>query len=104
MHIIEKHYGAEKDCPICRVFIYKKEEENDISSSKTARYNKLRGHNKSTSMFSINSQTNISNNKKDFLFTNRNRINSSKKSENFQENQSSQINRNFNILFDYFRQ
>ena len=104
MHIIEKHYGAEKDCPICRVFIYKKEEENDISSSKTTRYNKLRGHNKSTSMFSINSQTNISNNKKDFLFTNRNRINSSKKSENFQENQSSQINRNFNILFDYFRQ
>ena len=104
LHLVEKHYGTEKDCPVCKIYIYKKEGENEKNNSKTTRYNKLRRYNKNTALLNSNSQVNINNNKRDFPFTNRHRINSPERNENFMEDQISQINKNFNILFDYFKQ
>ena len=103
IHLIEKHYGNEKDCPICRVFRKKQNEENEMNYTKTTRYNKLKVYKNNKSMFSPNSISNI-NNKNDFPIMSRNRIDSSKKNEIINENQSSQINKNFNVLFDYFMQ
>ena len=104
LHLVEKHYGTEKDCPVCKIYIYKKEGENEKNNSKTVRYNKLRRYNKNTALLNSNSQVNINNNKRDFPFTNKHRINSRERNENFMEDQISQINKNFNILFDYFKQ
>ena len=104
LHLVEKHYGTEKDCPVCKIYIYKKEGENEKNNSKTVRYNKLRRYNKNTALLNSNSQVNINNNKRDFPFSNRHRINSPERNENFMEDQISQINKNFNILFDYFKQ
>ncbi len=103
MHLIEKHYGNEKDCPICRMFRKKQDEENEMNYMKTTRYNKLKVYKNNKSMFSPNSQSSI-NNKNDFPMMSRNRIDSSKKNEIINENQSSQINKNFNVLYDYFMQ
>ena len=103
MHLIEKHYGNEKDCPICRMFRKKQDEENEMNYMKTTRYNKLKVYKNNKSMFSPNSQSSI-NNKNDFPMMSRNRIDSSKKNEIINENQSSQINKNFNVLFEYFMQ
>ena len=103
LHLIEKHYGTEKECPICRAFQLRKEEENEMNYIKTARYNKLKLHEKSTSMLSPNSQSSI-NIKNDFTLMSRNRISSAKKSDIINENQSSQINKNYNVVFDYFMQ
>ena len=103
MHLIEKHYGNEKDCPICRIFRKKQDEENEMNYMKTTRYNKLKVYKNNKSMFSPNSQSSI-NNKNDFPMMSRNRIDSSKKNEIINENQSSQINKNFNVLYDYFMQ
>ena len=100
IHLIEKHYGNEKDCPICRTFKMK-EEETEMNFMKTTKYNKLRVMDKNSGMFSPNSTTSV-NTKNDFAMMSRNRINSSKKSLN--ENESAQIKKNFNVLFDYFMQ
>jgi len=103
MHLIEKHYGNEKDCPICRTFRVKQDEDNEMNYMRTTRYNKLKICKNNKSMFSPKSQSNI-NNKNDFPMMSRNRIESSNKNDIVNENQSSQINKNFNVLFDYFMQ
>ena len=102
IHLIEKHYGTEKDCPICRAFKLK-DEENEMNYMKSARCNKLKFHKKRKAMFSPNSRASV-HKKNDFPLMSRNRIDSAKKSDIINENQSSQINQNYNVLFDYFMQ
>ena len=103
IHFIEKHYGLEKDCPICRNFILKKKEDPDMNYMKSSKYNKLRFLEKHSGILSPNSQTSMTN-KNDFPIMSRNRVNSSIKNNYLHENESTQIKKNFNALFDYFLQ
>ena len=102
-HFKEKHYGNEKDCPICRTFKYKNEknEESETNYTRTSRYNKLKSLIKYAGMFSPKSQTNRST-LNDFGIVSRNK--NSKNRDNIFENESSRIRKNYNILFDYFLQ
>ena len=96
IHFIEKHYGLEKDCPICRNFILKKKEDPDMNYMKSSKYNKLRFLEKHSGILSPNSQTSMTN-KNDFPIMSRNRMNSSIKNNYLHENESTQIKKNFNI-------
>ena len=99
IHLIEKHYGNEKDCPLCRIFQLRREKEKEkekinsnIEYIKSMKYNKFLG------MLSPNPQVGI-NLKKDFELMSRNRINSAR--EFGPNNQESSVNKNFNVLFEY---
>ena len=108
MHLKEKHYGNERDCPICRTFKYrieKNDNENEMNYSKTSKYNKLKSLIKYEGIYSPKSQTNRIN-LSDFslMSRNRNKKNSSQKRNIIFLNESSIIKKNFNALFDYFLQ
>ena len=106
MHIKEKHYGIEKDCPICRTFKFKIEKidnDSDMNNTKTTKYNKLRPLSKYAGIFSPKSRSSL-NSLNDFTLISRNRLNSSRKSDFLNENESFRIQKNFNVLFDYFLQ
>ena len=102
MHKKGKHYGNENDCPICRTFKLKKEEDNNSMNyyTKTSKFSKLKYIDKSTGIFTPNSQTSL-NNIIEFPLLSRNRTNSDKKND---KNESFYINKNFNVLFEYFMQ
>ena len=105
LHLIEKHYGNENDCPLCRTFKFKNDDEIGSNYAKTTKYNKLKFVEKNSGMFSPNSQSNINLNKiGDLNLMSRNRINSSKLNDFINKNESFIIKRNFNVLFDYFLQ
>ena len=106
MHLKEKHYGNERDCPICRTFKYKiekKDNENEMNYSKTSKYNKLKSLGKYAGIFSPKSQKRRIN-LNDFSLLSRNKNNSSQKKNIVFQNESSLIKKNFNALFDYFLQ
>ena len=104
MHIIEKHYGNEKDCPLCRLLKLKREKEelnnsNNNNYIKSMRYNKLKVYDKHLGMFSPHFGINL---KKDFELMSRNRINSAR--EIGLSNGETSINKNYNVLFEYLMQ
>jgi len=107
IHVIEKHYGNEKDCPICRIFKLRRENEelnNNNSNNnyiKSMRYNKLKLNDKYSGLFSPNAHTGI-NLKKDFELMSRNRINSAR--ENSLNDEDQKINKNFYVLYEYLLQ
>ena len=113
LHIIEKHHGIEKDCPICRIFKLKKVNESDNPNtinyaSRLKKYNKLKNLQK-IGTFSPNAQNgNNFNLMKDFSMISRNKINLAKKGEfssgSINGNKSFKIKKNYNVLFDYFMQ
>ena len=113
LHIIEKHHGIEKDCPICRIFKLKKVNESDNPNtinyaSRLKKYNKLKNLQK-IGTFSPNAQNgNNFNLIKDFSMISRNKINLAKKGEfssgSINGNKSFKIKKNYNVLFDYFMQ
>ena len=103
-HFKEKHYGNEKDCPICRTFKFKNEKndnEYETSYTRTSKYNKLKSLIKYAGMFSPKSQTSRSS-LNDFGIISRNK--NPKNRDNIFENESSRIKKNYNVLFDYFLQ
>ena len=110
IHAIEKHYGNEKDCPLCRIFKLRRENEelnnngNNINNNnyiKSTRYNKLKLYDKYSGMFSPNPNVNI-NLKKYFELTSRNILNSA--GEISLNNEDQKINKNFNVLYEYLLQ
>ena len=105
LHLIEKHYGNENECPLCRTFRFKNDDEIGSNNTKTTKYNKLRFIEKNSGIFSPSSQSYINLNKmNDLNLMSRNRINSSNKNDLINKNESFRIKRNFNVLFDYFLQ
>ena len=102
LHLVEKHYGLEKDCPLCRAFKMKitKDELNTINYIKSMRYKKLRLNENRPKILSPNSFGFINGSEKDYSSLSRNRNSSARKSEYLDE--YSQIRRNFVVLFDYF--
>ena len=102
LHLVEKHYGLEKDCPLCRAFKMKisKDELNTINYIKSMRYKKLKINENIPKLFSPNSFGFINGSDKDYSSLSRNRNSSARKSEYLDE--YSQIRRNFVVLFDYF--
>ena len=110
MHVIEKHYGNERDCPICRLFKLRREENEELNNNnssnnnnyiKSMKYNKLKAYDKYSGMLSPNPHTGI-NLKKDFELMSRNRINSARAIGLSKEDQT--INKNFNVLYEYLMQ
>ena len=111
MHVIEKHYGNERDCPICRLFKLRREENEELNNNnnnssnnnyiKSIKYNKLKAYDKYSGMLSPNPHTGI-NLKKDFELMSRNRINSARAIGLSKEDQT--INKNFNVLYEYLMQ
>ena len=111
MHVIEKHYGNERDCPICRLFKLRREENEELNNNnnnssnnnyiKSMKYNKLKAYDKYSGMLSPNPHTGI-NLKKDFEFMSRNRINSARAIVSTNDNPT--INKNFNVLYEYLMQ
>ena len=111
MHVIEKHYGNERDCPICRLFKLRREENEELNNNnnnssnnnyiKSMKYNKLKAYDKYSGMFSPNPHTGI-NLKKDFELMSRNRINSARAIGLSKEDPT--INKNFNVLYEYLMQ
>ena len=105
LHLIEKHYGNENECPLCRTFRLKNDDEIGSNNTKTTKYNKLRFIEKNSGIFSPSSQSYINLNKmNDLNLMSRNRINSSNKNDLINKNESFRIKRNFNVLYDYFLQ
>ena len=102
-HFKEKHYGNERDCPICRTLKYKNEknEESETNCTRTSKYNKLKSLIKYAGMFSPKSQRSRST-LNDLGIISRNK--NPKNRDNIFENESFRIKRNFNVLFDYFLQ
>ena len=39
IHVIEKHYGHERDCPICRLFKMRMEENEELNNNNTRNIN-----------------------------------------------------------------
>ena len=112
MHVIEKHYGNERDCPICRLFKLRREENEELNNNnnnssnnnnyiKSMKYNKLKAYDKYSGMLSPNPHTGI-NLKKDFELMSRNRINSARAIVSTNDNPT--INKNFNVLYEYLMQ
>ena len=111
MHVIEKHYGNERDCPICRLFKLRREENEELNNNnnnssnnnyiKSIKYNKLKAYDKYSGMLSPNPHTGI-NLKKDFELMSRNRINSARAIVSTNDNPT--INKNFNVLYEYLMQ
>ena len=100
MHLVDKHYGLEKDCPICRAFQMKKlnDDFNSVNYIKSMKYKKLKINENMPMALSPNSYGII--NERDYSSLSRNRNSSSRKSEYIDE--YSQIRRNFVAVFDYF--
>ena len=98
LHAIEKHYGNEKDCPICRLFKYKREKQ-EINNNyiKALKYDKLKIFEKNSCLLSPNTQKRIKI-MREFEPISRNRLNSARVdliSTNSQKKQ------NFNALYEY---
>ena len=105
LHIIEKHYGNENDCPLCRTFKLKNDDEKGTKYFKSIKYNKLRFNKKINRILNPNSLSKINLNKiNDLELMSRNRIGGFNKNGFISKNQSFRINKNFNVLFDYFLQ
>ena len=102
MHIIEKHYGNENDCPLCRTFKLKNDDEKGTKYFKSIKYNKLRFNKKINRILNPNSLSKINLNKiNDLELMSRNRIGGFNKNGFISKNQSFRINKNFNVLFDF---
>ena len=104
LHLIDKHYGLEKDCPLCRAFQMKKLKEDyyTINYIKAMKYKKMRINENNQRILSPNSFGFINGSEKEYSTLSRNRLSSAKKSEYIDD--YSQIRRNFFVLFDYFNQ
>ena len=114
IHVIEKHYGNERDCPICRLFKMRMEENEELNNNNTSninnnynniksmKYNKLKVYDKYAGIFSPNPHSGI-NLKKDFEFMSRNRINSAREI-GLTNDIGPPINKNFNVLYEYLMQ
>ena len=102
LHLVDKHYGLEKDCPLCRAFKMRisKDDLNTINYIKSMKYKKLNIYENHQKLFSPNSFGLINGSEKDYSSLSRNRNTSARKSEYLDE--YSQIRRNFVVLFDYF--
>ena len=102
LHLVEKHYGLEKDCPLCRAFKMKisKDDLNTMNYIKSMKYQKLKISENRPKLLSPNSFGLINGSEKDYSSLSRNRNSSARKSEYLDE--YSQIRRNFVVLFDYF--
>ena len=100
IHLVDKHYGLEKDCPICRAFQMKKlnDDFNSVNYIKSMKYKKLKINENMPRLLSPNSFGFI--NERDYSSLSRNRNSSARKSEYIDE--YSQIRRNFVAVFDYF--
>ncbi len=104
LHLIDKHYGLEKDCPLCRAFQMKKlkDDYNTMNYIKSMKYKKLKISENMPRLLSPNSFGFINGNERDYSSLSRNRISSTKKSDYIDE--YSQIKKNFVVVFDYFNQ
>ena len=102
LHLVDKHYGLEKDCPLCRAFQMKKlkDEYNTINFIKTMKYKKIKGNENQQRIFSPNSFWLLNGSEREYSSLSRNRNSSAKKSDYLDE--YSQIRKNFVVLFDYF--
>ena len=100
IHLVDKHYGLEKDCPICRAFQMKilNDDFNSVNYIKSMKYKKLKINENLPRVLSPNSFGFI--NERDYSSLSRNRNSSAGKSEYVDE--YSQIRRNFVAVFDYF--
>ena len=100
IHLVDKHYGLEKDCPICRAFQMKilNDDFNSVNYIKSMKYKKLKINENLPRVLSPNSFGFI--NERDYSSLSRNRNSSARKSEYIDE--YSQIRRNFVAVFDYF--
>ena len=104
IHLIDKHYGLEKDCPLCRAFQMRKlkDDYNTMNFIRTMKYRKLKMSEKMPRILSPNSFGFINGGDKDYSTLSRNRNSSARKSEYIDE--YSQIKKNFVVLIDYFNQ
>ena len=104
LHLIDKHYGLEKDCPLCRAFQMKKLKEDyyTLNYIKAMKYKKMRINENNQRLLSPNSFGLVNGSEKEYSTLSRNRLTSAKKSEYIDD--YSQIRRNFFVLFDYFNQ
>ena len=102
LHLIGKHYGLEKDCPLCRAFQMKKlkDKYNTINYIKSMKYKKIKGNENQQKIFNPNSFWLINGSEREYSSLSRNRNSSAKKSDYIDE--YSQIRKNFVVLFDYF--
>ena len=102
LHLVDKHFGLEIDCPLCRAFQMKKLKDNynTMNYIKSMKYTKMRIDNKKPRILSPNSFGFINGSEKEYSSLSRNRNTSGKYSEYIDE--YSQIKRNFFVLFDYF--
>ena len=98
IHLVDKHYGLEKDCPLCRAFQMKKlkDEFNSMNYIKSMKYKKLKIYENMPRILSPNSFGF----ERDYSSLSRNRNSSTRKSEYIDE--YSQIKKNFVAVFDYF--
>ena len=107
IHYIDKHYGNEKDCPICRLLKLRREKDESSSTNnnyiRLKKYNKLKVAGKHSGMFSPIPRAGI-NLKKDFELVgrNRNRIKSAREFE--WSNEDILFNKNYRILYEYLMQ
>ena len=91
IYIFDKHYGLEKDCPLCRAFQMKKllDQNNTMNFIKSMKYKKLKLNDKNMSMvgfssnrlLSPNSFSLINLNGKDYTNLSRNRNSSAREGE-----------------------
>ena len=98
LHVIEKHYGNEKDCPICRLFEFKrKKEEINNNYIKSFKYDKLKIFEKNSGLLGLSPQNGMRI-MKEFEPMSRNRLNSARIDLILTD---SQKKKNFNALFEY---
>ena len=104
LHLIDKHYGLEKDCPLCRAFKMKKlnDERNNIHYIRSMKYSKLRINDFAPRIQTPNSFYLMNGNENNYSSLSRNKISSARRSDYIDE--YSQIRNNFIVLFDYFNQ
>ena len=98
LHVIEKHYGNEKDCPICRLFKYKREKE-EINNNyiKLLKYDKLKILEKNSGLLSPNQQNRMKI-MREFEPISRNSLNSARVDL---VSTNSQKKKDFNVLYEY---
>ena len=101
MHLIERHHGNENDCPKCNDFKFKKIKKkligkinNNNEKNKIIKYDRLKFLDKNLAPLSPRTNRNIFN-----------RINSARGYDfnNYNNNEdSSRIRNEYNVLYDYF--
>jgi len=100
LHLFEKHFGIEQDCPLCRAFQMRKlNNERNKNYIKSMKYKIIKINTIERQVKSPNTFNYINGN--DSYFS-RNRNNSVRRNEYI--DQYSKIKKNLDILFDYFNQ